>query len=327
MKTTSQRGFVLVATLWILAIITIAATYFAERVNTSMAMARQKQETAEQLIEFGNTRADILYRLGTTHFSFHGLGDLPAPIALDGRPYQGSGNDIVRLQDERGLLSLNFVERGFATRLLGELGIPVEKRDAMVDTLLDYTDLDDLRRLNGAESQEYAGLGLPTPPNQLLLMPYQLKNVLGWRDQSALWDNQRLTGLVSTSRVNGFNPNTAPLELLASLPGSNRELASTMIKLRTEKPFYNTAQLTAVTGFPLDSDFFLFFPGHSIRITHQSSRLPWGLQYSVTLTPTNDLAPWRIDYHIKTLVPVGNAENFSRLPAYSQPLAGRDEAL
>jgi len=98
MAANAQRGFVLVATLWILAVITIAASYFAERVSRSIALAQQKQESTEQLVEFANTRAEVLYRLGTMRVSLYGLGNPPA-IALDDRPYRGSGDDIVRLQD------------------------------------------------------------------------------------------------------------------------------------------------------------------------------------------------------------------------------------
>src|ERR1019366_6193309 len=197
MAANAQRGFVLVATLWILAVITIAASYFAERVSRSIELARQKQETTDQLVEFANTRADILYRLGTIPITINGLGSQPA-IALDDRPYLGSGDDIVRLQDNRGLLNVNFLEQSMMARLLGQLGVPIEKRDAMIDTLLDYTDSDDLRRLNGAEKSEYAALGLPPPPNDWLASPYQLRNIIGWRDQPQLWENERLLQFVTT---------------------------------------------------------------------------------------------------------------------------------
>lgn len=324
----AQHGFVLVATLWILAIITIAASYFAERVSRSIALAQQKQETVQQLVEFANTRADILYRLGTTSFSFYGLGEPPA-ISLDDRPYRGSGEDIIRLQDNRGLLNVNFVEQNMLSRLLGQLGVPAEKRDAMLDTLLDYTDNDDLRRLNGAEAAEYAALGLPAPPNELLSTPFQLKNIIGWRGQPGLWENQRLLRLVTTSRVNGFNPNTAPLEILASLPGSTREGTETLIRLRNEKPLYSLGQLAGFTSGELDSDFFLFFPGDSIRITQQSRKLPWAMQFSLSLTPGREDAPWRIDYQVKTPVTyrIDNVDKIQKLPAQIATSPGKDEAL
>ena len=318
-----QRGFVLVATLWILAVITIAASYFAERVGHSIAQTQQKQETTDQLIAFANTRADILFRLGTSPLSPAGLGQ-PA-IALDNRPYRGSGADIVRLQDERGLLNLNFVDRPLMLRFLGEMGVPPEKRDAMIDTLLDYTDPDNLRRLNGAEAAEYRALDLPPPPNDLLASPYQLKNVIGWRDQEDLWKDQRVLRFLSTSRINGFNPNTAPLELLASLPGGNREIAAALIKLRWEKPLYTVGQLENVTGGFMDSDFFLYFPGSSIRITHQSKKIPWALQYSLTLTPRSESAPWRIDYHVKTAIPYPS-ENVNKFIVTSEQTSAASDS-
>ena len=324
-----QRGFILAATLWILAIITIAAAYFAERVTRSLALAQQKQDTAEQLVAFANTRADILFRLGTTPFSFHGLGGPPA-IALDDRPYRGAGGDLVRLQDNRGLLNLNFPDPELMSRFLGQLGVPIEKRDAMIDTLRDYTDIDDLRRLNGAEAAEYAALNLPPPPNEWLASPYQLKNIIGWRDQPGLWENQRLLRLVTTSRISGFNPNTAPLEILASLPGSNREIATAIVKARNANPLVTIGQLPGLAaGARLDPEFFLFFPADSIGITQQHPKLPWAVQYCLTLTPQSENAPWRVEYYVKTALPyvVENEDKISSLPAWAPKSPGDKEAL
>lgn len=323
-----QRGFILVATIWILAVITIAATYFAERVSRSIALSQQKQETAALLVEFSNTRAEILYRLGTTPMSFHGLGE-QGGIALDDRPYFGSGEDIVRLQDNRGLINVNFVEPRIMSRLLGQLGVPVDKRDPMIDTLLDYIDTDDLRRLNGAEAAEYAALGLPPPPNDWLASPYQLKNIIGWRDQPGLWENQGLMRLVTTSRITGFNPNTAPREILAILPGSNQEVAATIIKMRTEKPIYNLGQVEGFAQGAIDQEFLFYFPSDSIRITHRSAKLPWTEQYSMTLTPLSETAPWRIDYHVKTAVtyPTQHVDKIQKLPAKTPAPPGEKETL
>lgn len=314
----AQRGFVLVATLWILAVITIAASYFAERASRSIELARQKQETSEQLVDFANTRADILFRMGTTPITLAGLGSQPA-IALDDRPYRGSGKDIVRLQDNRGLLNLNFPQQNMISRLLGQLGVPVGKRDAMIDALLDYTDSDDLRRLNGAEASEYAALGLPPPPNDWLASPYQLRNIIGWRDQPGLWENQRLLRFVTTSRVLGLNPNTAPLEVLASLPGGTREAAAAIVKMRSEKPLQSSGQLAGISTGALDPDFLLLHPSDSIRITHQSKTIPWAVQYAVMLTPRSEIAPWRVDYYVKTAVtyPTENVDKIQKLPSWT----------
>ncbi len=323
-----HRGFVLVTTLWILAIITIAAGYFAERVSQSIELAQQKQDTTQQLVEFANTKADILYRLGTTPFGFDGLGRGPA-IALDDRPYRGSGEDFVRLQDSRGLINVNFVESRMISCLLGQLGVPMEKRVAMLDTLLDYTDNDDLRRLNGAELAEYTALGLPPPSNDWLLIPHQLINIIGWRDKSYLWENQNLLRFVTSSRIFGLNPNTAPPEILNCLPGISPGAAETLVKMRTEKPFLTSVEFAKLYSGFINTDYLLFFPGNSLRITHQSRKLPWTIQFSLTLTPMNEENPWRIDYQAKIPVTykIDNVDKIHKLPAKTSTVSDKDETF
>lgn len=321
-----ERGFVLVATIWIMAIIAIAAAYFAERVSRSLAMAQQRQEVAEQLRIFANSRAEIIFRLATTPMTFSGLGLSPA-IALDDRPYRGTGGDIVRLQDNRGLLNLNFFDGDMMLSFLGQMGVPAEKRQAMLDTLRDYTDEDDLRRLNGAESSEYRARGLPLPPNDFLTTPNQLKSIIGWRDEQSIWHRDRILQMVTTARVAGFNPNTAPLEVLASMPGSNLQVAAALASARGVVPLRTVGQLPgAAAGLPMDSDYFLFAPANSVRITQQHRTMPWGLQFSITMTPRSEGTPWRIDYFTRTAVTyvVENEDKIPDLPAWAPPPIGGD---
>ena len=296
-----EQGFILVVTLWMLAIITIGAAYFAERVAHSINLAMQSRETTEALIDIASTRAEILFRLGTAKVNGFGLGPTPIEaIALDNRPYRGIGQDTVRLQDSRGLININFIQPDMLRRLLGQMGVPAESRETLLDTLNDYTDTDDLRRLNGAEAAEYRARDLPPPPNEWLITPWQLQNIIGWREQSALWREQRLPELLTTARVIGFNPNTAPREALAALPGSSLEIADRLMQTRRVKLFTDASELSKVTGQGgFDTESLLFFPGHNVRLTQESDKIPWALRYQITLTPLNDFAPWRIDYYLK----------------------------
>jgi Type II secretion system (T2SS), protein K len=326
-----QQGFVLAVTLWILAIITVGVGYFAERVEASMSSARQSSEASEALQDIASTRAEILFRLGTTRFSVYGLGPTPqSAIALDNRAYRGSGQDVVRLQDSRGLINVNFIQPEMLLRLLGQMGVPAEKRDAMLDTLRDYTDTDNLRHLNGAEAAEYQAQGLPLPPNDWLVSPYQLQNIIGWREQAVLWKDSRLTEVITTARVSGLNPNTAPREVLAAIPLSSLELADRLIRMRTLTPLYNDVQMNSVSGqVMLDSESLIFFPGDNIRLIQESGKIPWALRYQISLTPFSDNAPWRIDYYTKTSVtsPTQNANKPPPLPANTVLVQTPDEAL
>ena len=326
-----ERGFVLVVTLWLLAIITIGATYFAERVTSSVVLARQSQQGTNALVEMSSTRAEILFRLATMQLSIYGLGTTPEnAIALDSRPYAGSGQDLVRLQDSRGLINVNFVDQEVLRRLLGQLGVAAENRDAMLDTLNDYTDTDNLRRLNGAEEPEYRARGLAPPPNDWLVTPWQLQNIVGWREEAALWKDARLVAVVTTARVVGFNPNTAPREALAALPGSSLEIADNLIRLRAQNPLTSASQLSGIAGqSQLSSDSLIFFPGDNIRLTQESDKIPWALHYQISLTPLADLAPWRIEYYVKTGLTssIQNANKPIPLPARAALPATPDQTF
>lgn len=292
----------LAMTLWILAGIAIAAGYFAERVQRALELAQQSQQNTQALVEIANTRAEILFRLGTTPLSLYGLGTAPSgSILLDGRPYRGEGGGIVRLQDNRGLLNLNIVSDERLNRLLGTLDIPAAQRSAMIDALHDYTDNDNLRRLNGAEEPEYLASGLPPPRNEKLITPYEPRNVIGWRDRPQLWQDNRLPSLTTTSTSVALNPNTAPWQVLATLPGATAESAQAIIVRRQLEPFSSADQLAALLGVPSEQLLFqiITLPADSIRVTQSASGLPWALQYNVSLTPMSARAPWRIDYFYK----------------------------
>lgn len=325
-----ENGFVLVATLWILAAIMLGATFFADQVDRGRALAARAQQTAKALVEVESTRSDILFRLATSDVSIAGFGPAGSPIRVDNRAYRGTGEDIVRLQDHRGLVDVNSGDREMLSRLLAQFRVPSERLDPMMDTLQDYIDVDELRRLNGAEARQYADLGLPPPANDWLTTPHQLRTIAGWRDQPGLWETPHFLQLVTTSSTGGFNPNTAPPEVLASLPGSNREIAGHLLALRGQAPLVSWAPIAELTGFgPRDLETVLWSPATSLRVTQQSRNLPWMLQFSISLTPTSVLAPWRIDYHVRSAIdtPVEDGKDVTPLPERAAQPAAPFEAF
>lgn len=330
MNVSKQQGFVLAATIWIIAIVTLVIGYFADQVNSSLALAQQKQGSVEQELSFANTRAEMLFRLTTIPMSFHGLGlEATSAVRLDGTPYHGGSTDIVQLQDERGLINVNFPDTLLLGCFLKGYGIPYASQMHLIDTLQDYIDEDDFRRLNGAESVEYAKQKLPLPPNDYLFTPYQLKNVIGWRDIDSLWKESSVTKFLSTSRISGFNPNTAPAETLSCLPGGDREHAEKLIQLRNEKPLYMVSQISAVTGVGLNEEAYLFFPGNSIRVTQTGALTSRMEQYVVTLTPMSDVAPWRVDYFFRSAVAYQpqNTEKIKNLPPHPGAIYAVDSSI
>lgn len=317
-----QRGFVLAATLWLLAILAVTASYFAGRIQRTRELAQLAQTHSQALLDLNNARAEILFRFATTPFSVFGLGpSANAAIALDDRPYLGPGDTLVRLQDNRGLLNLNIVSDDRLDRFLNILGAPAARRAGLIDALRDYIDDDDLKHLNGAETVDYAAAGLPPPRNAKLITPMEAKNIYGWADIPQLWQNNLLPGLTTTSSSLSLNPNTAPWQVLATIRGMTPEAAQAIIQARKIAPIADVGQIETLTGIQLVTDPFMpdviIFPAESIRVTQQATAMGWGWHYSVTLTPTSNAAPWRIDYSYRVELPSIDAprQGILHLPA------------
>ncbi|MBC7719758.1 MAG: general secretion pathway protein GspK [Chitinophagaceae bacterium] len=301
-----QSGFVLVLTLWILVVVAIAAGYFSERVALSVDLAQQSRQNTQALIDMASSRAEILYRLGTYSMTEYGLGRGGTAIALDNRAYQGIGKTTVYLQDTRGLLNLNLTDDERLQRFLGVMGVAPDQRSTMVDTLRDYIDSDKLRRLNGAEDDEYRALNLPTPSNRELVTPWEAQRIIGWRDQSQLWQSGKLASLTTTGLSLGINPNTAPAEVLATLPGVSEEIAQIIMARRKLVPFTYEGQITQITGVPLNLPMgmgVIAVPSDTVRITQSGQGLAWATQYIIKVTPNSKDAPWRTDYYSRVSAP------------------------
>jgi len=282
-------------TMWVLAAIAIAASYFAERVQTSLQLATARQSMNDGQIALSDARADLLFRLATTPLTPYGLGNPPAAVALDGRTYR-AGNTLVQLQDSRGLFNLNVFGDEQMQRFLATLGVPAEQRAGLIDTLRDYTDADDLRRLNGAESSQYKERGLPPPTNATMMSPIELRNIIGWRDTPMLWQKSvQLLDLVNTDIEPGINPNTAPWQVLTALPGVTQDIAKAIIERRNIAPV-GLDLLDKMLGTQVDTALGLAaaFPSGTVRMSLSVSGLPWVLLYNLTVTPNGVNAPWTV---------------------------------
>lgn len=322
------RGFVLVLTLWILAAVAIAAAYFGERVQTSLRLASARQRSIDAQLALADARAELLYRLSTTPLTRRGLGEVPSLIRLDDRPYEESGS-VVRVQDAAGLINLNGVSDAQLVRLLGTFGVPEADRGALVDALRDYTDADDLRRLNGAESAQYRAIGrMDLPRNAPLVSTRELRDVYGWHQQAALWRDTTWLDFVATAGAPPLNLNTAPWQVIATLPEVTPDVARTIVARRDLEPL-EVGWLDRMLGTTYDTvpSPVTSFPSAIFRVTQQVPGLPGGLRYNVELTPKGINFPWKItDFHRLEIAPPSEGpEQSAAAPSASSPQSTANE--
>jgi type II secretory pathway component PulK len=310
-----ETGFVLVATLVAIAIISLGAAYFAAQVDTLRNSALYMQRWAEAEREAFAVRESLQFAAATGVRDEGGLTFGKETLATDGRRYKLTETLSISVQDERGLLAINTLDEKTLSRLLESLGIPVENQPRLIDGLLDYIDADDLKRLNGAEKGEYARMNKLPPTNDFLRTRQQLQEVAGWDDlfsrlRSVGQTNNpgvesRFIDLFSTSRHSGLNLNSAPAAVLYAVPGLDRTKIPALIDQRRARAFTSIAQLAPFTTGPIDSDYLGLFGANDWRVVLYKAELPFLLECQLSITPGDSVRPTQLRMCVRRPIAAG----------------------
>ena len=312
-----QQGFALATTLWLLAILTVAVGYLTFWAEETVNNAWRLRERFQAEVEVRSTEAALLYLLASRRITLAGLSLRTGPavavaedsedmgfnrllplgdeLLLDDRWYEGLGETRFAIQDESGLIPLREASVPALARLLGLLEVPDAAREPLLAKLFDYTDPDDLYRLNGAEAAQYRDRGLSSPPNRDLLSSWELRAVLDWNRQTVAWREQRLPRLTTTRRGGLPNLNTAPVLALQTLSGIDHETARRLVAGR---PYVSLLQANLAAGreLPGDEMSFPLLPSSYLRLSIAHPALRTLHEVHVQLTPFATQSPWLIDY-------------------------------
>ncbi|MFN3396056.1 MAG: general secretion pathway protein GspK [Thermodesulfovibrionales bacterium] len=258
MKT--ERGVALLLVLWVLTVLMVIvfAFSFSTRVETHSVLSFKDGMEKRFIAQAGIERGIVEIFYNKRFFS------IPEKESwrMNGTPYTGEfggGYYEVKIMDEFGKVDINTAPDVLLKNLLIQLGLKNEESDAIVDAIMDWKDADDLRRLNGAESDYYMTL-----PN-----PYRAKNsnfdsveelifVKGITHE-LLYGGKDKKGLVEFVTVHSKSPqvsiNSAPREVLLAVPGITQEIADNIISYRKDKRITNPSEV----GVPMDSNQYLSY--------------------------------------------------------------------
>ena len=133
-------GFILVATLWVLAALAVMAAYIDRIATTNVEQAVMTRKSIELQLRQLSTEATVIYLLATNRMNHRGLlledeqrfadsvpdGELPnsgdGELTVTGQAYQGFGEVVFSLQDESGLVSVNSPRFPILAAMLKKLG-------------------------------------------------------------------------------------------------------------------------------------------------------------------------------------------------------------
>lgn len=285
-----EAGYVFPLALWTIAVIAVllAAAYTvlaAANANLQRLVDREAAvedfENAEMLMiellltePMGLVNLRIGGQLNLDPVS-GGFGEGGEPLSAVGEPHRvvgANGPVIVRLIAANGLIDLGEEPAAASMALLLSLGHSRAEAERLAATLLDYIDEDDLRRLGGAERDDYPEG--ETPRNAPLSAASEACGALGWREAVSLCRDPRLMDLYAFAGAPAaMSPRLAPNHLLQRLLVDERAVERALDALddRTGLVRYSDFGLEGFDGLEDNSA----LPGPSFLIaTHrQDARL------------------------------------------------------
>lgn len=225
-----QAGIALVLVLWILSLLAIIASsfVFSTRTDTQLTANLVGQARAEALADAGVQRA--LYALLKPSVD-------PARWQGDGRThlwmYEGETITIT-IRSESAKIDINTAHPDLLKGLLRNAGVDGQAQEMLLDAIQDWRDADDLRRLHGAEKDDYAAAGKPyVPANSNFQTIEELRQVLGMTD--AVFRN--IAGHITVySGQTGINSSIAAREVLLAIPGVDPGTVDAYIASRNVPP-------------------------------------------------------------------------------------------
>ena len=246
--------------IWALALLAAIAASFTSATRTAALIAANAVENAQaEALADSGARLAIL-GLGR----FLAAPQTTAPVVVDGSERTCRIADLgavrIGIESETGKVDLNNASDALLMRLLEGVGAKGLNAASLTDRIADFRDGDGLRRLNGAEADEYRRAGVPGGPKDAPFAAVEeLGQVLGVSPELAA----RLRPYVTVySSSTGIDPRLASADLVrvltsrfgdraSALPVDASALPQTFVSLTAPNVFLirSSAETTAGARF------------------------------------------------------------------------------
>ena len=241
----AESGIALLMVIWILKIMIVIVMAFslAVRTNAFSTLAYNEAVKRDFISEAGVQHAimELLYRFQKVGRSTSAEVIEEDYWSIDGTVHTETLGDTeyyVRITDEGGKIDINKGNEILLRGLLSNMELEDEAADTIVDSILDWRDPDeDLVRLHGAENDYYMSLPRPYKAKngdfdsleELLLVKGMTSELLYGIEGKKKGLIDSLTVFSKDARV---NIETAPEEVLRSIPGMSEESVTSIIEGR-----------------------------------------------------------------------------------------------
>jgi general secretion pathway protein K len=248
-----DRGFILIVVIWLAALLMLLALGFSTSIHTHLRLVSTSVQSAQ-----AEAAADAGVQLAVMALMTRDP-TRARRFSLDGTPSVCAVADVgtitLRIQDTGGKLNLNLAGERLLQAFFVGLGESLERASTIADTILDYRDPDNDRRVNGAERPEYEAAGRALgPKNAPFDTIEELAQVLGIDAEIMASARPHLT----------VHSQTAGLDPRATTP----ELASLVSRGVQQLPQISTRHL--VSGGSVPGEFAIFSPQRDFLIVSEA---------------------------------------------------------
>ncbi len=256
-----QCGSILILVLWIISFALILVAVLANNARLSATIVHHQQQAlqhwADTLSLISMVKQEILFKQSNPARIFMSalqgkqINNKPKAYEFNGQKlklsYYPDDDMIVRVYDLSGKFNIASIKKSKFRQLLRKKIRQLHKfEDGTLDTLMDawqdWTDADNMKRLNGAEKNYYSKLEPPyAPRNDKIQYVNELHLIKGFKQVFGHYDFSQIFSLYGNSRSQ-VNPNIANRETLLLVPGVDEALADNIIRARQKKPFRNISE-------------------------------------------------------------------------------------
>ena len=268
----NQQGIALVQVLLITAILTILALYLTQTAKDQVKMAQWANDKAQDLVELHSAESQLLFSLITEINS-----PFPNTLAqtqseqIQGshiaqqwnffdQPFMFNQQVEISIQDQAGLLNIHFPDQTRLKAFFISQGASSPQANVIVDSLLDWQDLDNVPRENGVEVyrdnnvENANGIRNGAVPNK-----HDFSTVKGLSPE--LYQALLLNSTIH--RRGPYSPVNSPAALLYAI--SSDDIAQQVIVLRDAGQL-NKNKFTELTGITEDDNVY-FYTSNALSIS------------------------------------------------------------
>lgn len=267
-----ESGSVLIIVLVLMMVGTSLAMYTVSLSREMVAASQQLNDKLLAKLEAASIKEKLIY-IGTTgRFSSWNIEnstankEFPLQLNLRNSPFVAD-NTQIRLQDSAGRFGLWPPNIFYLKKTAYHLGLKPGETETAVDSLLDWTDEDDLKHLNGAESYYYRAEQSKKylPRNDRFIQDTEeLALIKGWR--GLLFD--KLADEIIPTSTGTINLNTADSLLLSGVLDVPTNVADSLLQLREKNGIISRYDIMTIAPNALTNmdEYITNFPSMTVAV-------------------------------------------------------------